>query len=501
MSNNNDAVEDVFVYMGAGSVVPRDVVRVRVHTSVTAIPEKAFNYCTELEEIELCEGLLSIGRDAFNNCKSLTQIFIPSTVTNIGIKAFTGAPLQSIQNLHDGIERIGNNPFCHCKITQFRVPASLVASIRQMFVPCNTMFSFELPQRVMEIDTGAFMDCSSLHNLALQPPSPFVYDFDFFGQTFAECDDLQQLFGSGRGIFNALKCRFNNLPIHKMLYYQSYNNVTSIQLNNATDARITRQRQNKLDPTGMQQDCLGMTPLHILTCSTIQNIELYKVLVEKYPKNLITEDRWGAIPLLYALWGKAPDEIVLFLVKSYQSLCPDNKINWNKIVETLGGAGVIDSVQTLVDLQQKYFPEECIEWETVLENVSQTYTWHYEAVGPLLQLSISKRVKAIGVKKWRDEITNARIIINEYQNRIVKRRVFISETKTKLAQYEDEYHRLKEATSILELTLWKHKIDEITGEGKKRKHEESNVREQSRIGCGADIIIEHVLPYLIPLSS
>ena len=47
MSNNNNAAEDVFVYMGAGSVVPRNVIRVRVNGG-----------------IELCEGLLEIGEES-----------------------------------------------------------------------------------------------------------------------------------------------------------------------------------------------------------------------------------------------------------------------------------------------------------------------------------------------------------------------------------------------------------------------------------------------------
>ena len=32
-------------------------------------------------------------------------------------------------------------------------------------------------------------------------------------------------------------------------------------------------------------------------------------MVEKYPENLIVEDAWGALPLLYAVWGDAPSEI------------------------------------------------------------------------------------------------------------------------------------------------------------------------------------------------
>jgi hypothetical protein len=73
-----------------------------------------------------------------------------------------------------------------------------------------------------------------------------------------------------------------------------------------------------------------MTPLHILACSTVQCLEQYQLMVDKYPANLIVEDAWGATPLLYAIWGDAPSEIVEFLVNSYQSLHPNN-INWEYI--------------------------------------------------------------------------------------------------------------------------------------------------------------------------
>jgi hypothetical protein len=55
-----------------------------------------------------------------------------------------------------------------------------------------------------------------------------------------------------------------------------------------------------------------MTPLHILACSSVHDLEVYRVIVENYPTNLITEDRWGALPLLYAFWGAAPAEINSF---------------------------------------------------------------------------------------------------------------------------------------------------------------------------------------------
>ena len=44
-------------------------------------------------------------------------------------------------------------------------------------------------------------------------------------------------------------------------------------------------------------------------------LELYRVIVERYPANLITEDRWGALPLQDAFWGAAPAEIIEFLLR------------------------------------------------------------------------------------------------------------------------------------------------------------------------------------------
>ena len=41
-------------------------------------------------------------------------------------------------------------------------------------------------------------------------------------------------------------------------------------------------------------------------------------MIDTYPENLITEDAWGALPLQYALWGKAPCEVVQLILRSYR---------------------------------------------------------------------------------------------------------------------------------------------------------------------------------------
>ena len=56
-----------------------------------------------------------------------------------------------------------------------------------------------------------------------------------------------------------------------------------------------REMSSRLDTTGNQEDTLGMTPLHILACSSVHDIEMYRIILEKYPDNLITKDIWGEL--------------------------------------------------------------------------------------------------------------------------------------------------------------------------------------------------------------
>ena len=82
---------------------------------------------------------------------------------------------------------------------------------------------------------------------------------------------------------------------------------------------------------------------------------------------------------------------------------------------------------------------------------------------------------------------------------------WLSDVKSKLSHYEAEYQQLKKAT----LALWKTKLDELgkggntmTMSNKKRKIDGSDLRSRCRISCGADIVIQHVLPYLVvPILS
>jgi hypothetical protein len=345
------------------------------------------------------------------------------------------------------------------------------------------MFSVEISKAVTKISFNAFGWCHCLRNVAF--PSNAVIGVTIFD----EATDLLLLFGSEAEIIRMLKHRFDGLPIHCIIYYHSYYQG---------ELQHLIPSGNELDPTGNQQDCLGMTPLHILACSSVHNLEVYRLIVEKYPANLITEDRWGALPLLYAFWGGAPTEIIHFLLDSYQSLYPGHVFNWTLMVETMGRCDTpTDRIQNLLHVKQTFFPVQPLDWEDLLDKFAQPSRVSFEGapfherMRFLFTCGMSAHVKTLAFKLWRDYVTN---MINTADfNYGADNRSILRSIRNKLAHFEDELTKLKEATAMLELALWKMKMNEHQD----MATHDAIIRSQDRVTCGADVVIGYVLPFLI----
>jgi hypothetical protein len=464
MSNNGH--DEVFIYTGPGGAsIPRDVIRVRVDPSVTSIPARAFFQRKKLAEVELCEGIVEIGEYSFAYCDhSITKIITPTSLRRIKGCAFWRS-LRCPIRLHDGIESIGGGAFASCIFTNFRVPPLITIIPESMLIGCKSMFSIEIPHNITEINEGAFRYCYCLRNVAFPPNAVFEDEIFIIGSN-AEMTDLQQLFGSNASIIWELHHRFDGLPIHRLVYYQSYNQGVLQHLIFAINMRSGQRRtlRSKLDPTGNRQDCLGMTPLHILTCSSVHDIELYRVIIEKYPTNLITEDRWGATPLLYAFWGAAPAEIIQFLLESYTSLYPNHVFNWTMMVETMGRTDTPkENIENMLWMKQLHFPEQPINWGYLLDKFVQPSQFSFqstfiERMQFLFMCRFSERMEALAFQVWRDHITN--MIYTADYNHNEDNTAILREIQDKLAYFDGEIHRLKQVTSILELALWKLRMNE-----------------------------------------
>jgi len=575
MEDGSSDVQSVFVYNGVDEV-PNDVIHVRVDQSVTIIPDSAFQYCRQLEVVELPEGLIKIDMRAFDKCRQLMRINIPSTVREIHRDAFgyceklvhvhlpdelrrlgrwafrdckslqrINIPpnLETIEygafeacyslsevlfseglreiewegfsccyslvsvtlpsslkvirrgsfqycrslnetNLHDTVETIEGRAFGDCNLQNFRIPSLVTDVDMSMFEGCKHLVSLELSGNVSKCDNtrGA-----SLRNITL--PSECEVDFYmFYGWT-----DMFVVFPDEDGdtITEALKHRFEDLPVHKICYYQSYH-----------DNESTLQRLKQvMDSTGKQQDCLGMTPLHILACSTKQHVEVYRLLIEKYPETLIMKDKWGDIPLLYAFRCNAPSEVIDLLVHSYKSLHQDYEFDWSGMILTLAKRNVpLKNIQNLVNTQQSSFPNQDYDMQQVVLELARykaPYTIHLSIpIGTLrylLRASIAKRLESLNVTRFCEDVESS---INSLPVEGKRRDDDVQSVYDRLSTYES----IKDGTSVLEMALWRAKIDE--GHNKKARVEgDVSYRDQCRVNCGADVVIKNVLPYLLPLPQ
>jgi hypothetical protein len=223
----DDNAAEAFVYtIGEGAVVPDDVDHVRIDPSVLAIPANSFIERRQLQGVEFHDGLREIGPRAFSNCKALNLV-----------------------HLSDGVDRIGGWAFWYCTFIKFRIPP-LVTTIPMCMLEYNKrLFSLELPEIIIQVEDDAFGCCFSLRNIALASNTAVAL------YTFDNCADLLHIFDTQLAIVNSLRNRFDGLPIHSKMYYISYYPVVLEEIRN-----IIMSENGELDPTGLQQDCLGMTP-------------------------------------------------------------------------------------------------------------------------------------------------------------------------------------------------------------------------------------------------
>lgn len=131
--------------------------------SATKISDNAFNYCTGLTSVEICESVTSIGDNAFFDCPDIISITIPQSVTSIGNYAFSDCcKLPSIA-IPESVTSIGRGAFEHCRsLTSVTLSQNVTNIGEYAFNGCFGLMSVTIPQSVVSIGENAFNDCEKL---------------------------------------------------------------------------------------------------------------------------------------------------------------------------------------------------------------------------------------------------------------------------------------------------------------------------------------------------
>ena len=139
-----------------------------IKEGVRIICDKAFLFCSSLNDIVIPDGVTSIGNEAFNRCGSLTSFVIPNGVTSIGDSAFAGCRSLSNIAIPDSVTSIGTWTFCGCEsLTNIAIPDSVTRIGNNAFCYCKSLSSVVIPDGITSIGYGTFWGCGSLTDIVI----------------------------------------------------------------------------------------------------------------------------------------------------------------------------------------------------------------------------------------------------------------------------------------------------------------------------------------------
>lgn len=155
----------------------------KVAETVTAIEDRAITYSASLTEIELPDGLETIGEEAFFACYDLTILNLPAGVREIGKSAFEGCNLTGL-NIPAGFREIGEAAFAGCSWKEISIPAGVTEIKKEAFRGCD-MQRVQFPDGLEIIGDGAFCECGSLTEVSLPAGVREIGQY-----AFDDCDNL-----------------------------------------------------------------------------------------------------------------------------------------------------------------------------------------------------------------------------------------------------------------------------------------------------------------------
>lgn len=186
----NDGSDDykVIELSDMSFMMNKELITVKIPTTVTVIGSMAFQDCSELTSIEIPENVISIGGSAFANCIKLVDFKLPAELETIENGLFLGCSFNAIE-MPESIISIGASAFAGCEnLSSINLPSSVTTIMEGAFSTCTSLKSFVVPEKVEILGRRAFASCSGLESISL--PSNLI---EIGVETFNNCENLKDI--------------------------------------------------------------------------------------------------------------------------------------------------------------------------------------------------------------------------------------------------------------------------------------------------------------------
>lgn len=141
--------------------------------------------CSFKGNLEIPDGVTSIGYAAFAGCEGLRAVTIPESVSAIDVFAFSGCTGLSSVALPEGMTTVESYVFYGCTgLRSVTFPESLTTINACAFLNCSGLTRVSIPENLSFIGEGAFGSCTALEGFSVQAGNS-VYSVDENGVLYS----------------------------------------------------------------------------------------------------------------------------------------------------------------------------------------------------------------------------------------------------------------------------------------------------------------------------
>lgn len=169
--NENFAVSDGVLYNHQLSSVVKcpqmTPGRVILPYTIKKINAYAFEWCTEMESIEIPEGCVFIGNSAFSTCENLTDVVLPETLEYIDTSAFSYCNSIESISIPDNVYYLGKYAFnCCLNLKEVEIGHGIDELKYCLFESCEKLNKVTLGDNIRVIDDTAFLFTRFVSNVS-----------------------------------------------------------------------------------------------------------------------------------------------------------------------------------------------------------------------------------------------------------------------------------------------------------------------------------------------